>query len=239
MNVVLLDPSEVDAGGNAVLTERRAEHVATVLGKTSGDALTVGLVGGKLGTASVVASTKAELVLRDCRFEREPPKKRPITVVLALPRPPVFRRVLQHLTALGVEGVVLLHTKRVEKSYWMSPALEPEAIDAQLRLGLEQAVDTVPPVVERARGFKAFALERLPKLADGATVVLAHPGEHPGCPADIPGRIVLLVGPEGGFIPYEVERLRDAGAQCVSLGPRILRVETAVVALLGRLGRNG
>lgn len=236
MNVVLLEPSEVNAVGDATLEDRRAEHVASVLGKAPGDSLSVGLVGGRLGTATVVSSSKSSLVLRDCVFHRAPTPKRPITVVLALPRPPVFRRLLQHVTALGVERLVLLHTKRVEKSYWMSPALEPDAIDAQLRLGLEQAVDTVPPVVERARGFKAFVQDRLPTLAERARLLVAHPGEHPRCPTDVQSSVVVLIGPEGGFIPYEIERLLDAGAEPVSLGPRILRVETAMIAVLGRLG---
>ncbi|MCR9160911.1 MAG: 16S rRNA (uracil(1498)-N(3))-methyltransferase [Nannocystaceae bacterium] len=236
MNVVLLEPSEVDAHGQATLEGRRAAHVASVLRKAPGDALSVGLVGGRIGEATVVSSTKTTLVLRDCSFDRAPAPKRPITVVLALPRPPVFRRLLQHLTALGVERLVLLHTKRVEKSYWMSPALEPEAIDAQIRLGLEQAVDTVPLLVERARGFKAFVQDRLGALAEGARLLVAHPGAHPPCPADVQGRVVVLIGPEGGFIPYEVDRLCEAGAEPVSLGSRVLRVETATVALLGRLG---
>lgn len=236
MNVVLLEPSEVSAHGEAALDGRRAEHVASVLGKAPGDSLSVGLVGGRLGAATVVSSTKSALVLRDCTFEREPVPKRPITVVLALPRPPVFRRLLQHVTALGIERLVLLHTKRVEKSYWMSPALAPDAIAAQVRLGLEQAVDTVPLIVERARGFKAFVRERLPSLAEGARLLVAHPGDHPRCPVDVDTRVVMLIGPEGGFIPYEVERLEEAGAELVSLGSRILRVETAMIAVLGRLG---
>ncbi len=236
MNVVLLESAEVDPEGSATMGGRRAEHVASVLGKAPGDALSVGLVGGRLGAATVVSSSKSELVLRDCTFDRRPAPKRPITVVLALPRPPVFRRLLQHLTALGVERLVLLHTKRVEKSYWMSPALEPGAIDEQVRLGLEQAVDTVPLVVERARGFKAFVQERLPSLASGARVLVAHPGEHPRCPTDVDSPVVVLIGPEGGFIPYEIERLQEAGAEPVSLGSRILRVETAMIAVLGRLG---
>lgn len=236
MNVVLLSLDEVRPDGGASLQGRRAEHVAKVLGKVPGDALAVGVRGGKLGSAQVVSSTKQVLELEACVFEREPAPKRPITLVLALPRPPVFRRLLQHVTALGVERIVLLQTRRVEKSYWMSPSLEPDAIDTQLQLGLEQAVDTVAPQVERARGFKAFAQDRLPELAAGARVLVAHPGPFGPCPVDVPGPVVLLVGPEGGFIPYEIARLTEAGAAGVSLGPRILRVETATLALLGRLG---
>jgi len=236
VNVVLLQPSEVDADGGATVQGRRAEHVAKVLGKAPGDSLTVGLLGGQLGTATVVSSDKRTLTLQACHFNRAPAPKRPITVVLALPRPPVFRRLLQHLTALGIEHLVLLHTKRVEKSYWMSPALEPEAVDTQIQLGLEQAVDTVAPSIERARGFKAFVEDRLPSLAESKQLLLAHPGPFGPCPTDVAEPTVLLIGPEGGFIPYEVDRLLEAGAQGVSLGPRILRVETAALALLGRLG---
>lgn len=236
MNVVLLDPAEVRPDGCASLDGRRAEHVANVLCKAPGDALAVGVRGGKLGSAQVVLSTKATLELQACVFERDPVPKRPITLVLALPRPPVFRRLLQHVTALGIERLVLLHTRRVEKSYWMSPSVEPDAVDTQLQLGLEQAVDTVAPQVERARGFKAFVDERLPQLGADARVLLAHPGPFARCPVDVEGPVVLLVGPEGGFIPYEIERLTDAGAEGVSLGRRILRVETATLALLGRLG---
>ena len=65
---------------------------------------------------------------------------------------------------------------------------------------------------------------------------MAHPGDHPPCPRGLDQPTLLAVGPEGGFIPYEVERLRQAGCDVVSLGPRILRVETAVASLLGRLG---
>jgi RsmE family RNA methyltransferase len=46
---------------------------------------------------------------------------------------------------------------------------------------------------------------------------------------------LLIIGPEGGFIPYEVEKMADSGAEPVALGERILRVETALTAALGRL----
>ena len=79
--------------------------------------------------------------------------------------------------------------------------------------------------------------DRLPALVDGTLGLLGHPGEFPACPRGLPldQPVTLAIGPEGGWIPYEVDKLREAGLQPVQLGERILRVETAVTALLARL----
>ena len=116
-----------------------------------------------------------------------------------------------------------------------SPLLAPETLREYLLQGLEQARDTLLPSVQCHRQFKPFVEDRLPRMAAGKNALLAHPGDHPPCPRGGPGEVLLVVGPEGGFIPYEVEKLQAAGCQAVALGPRILRVEHAVTALLGRL----
>ncbi|HXZ85787.1 MAG TPA: RsmE family RNA methyltransferase, partial [Myxococcota bacterium] len=128
----------------------------------------------------------------------------------------------------------LFGSARVEKSFWQSSALRADAIRSELVLGLEQAGDTVLPVVERARGFRAFVAEALPALAAGAPIFVAHPGAAPSAAPLARGRLALVVGPEGGLLERELAALADAGAQSASLGPRVLRVETAVVALLAR-----
>jgi RsmE family RNA methyltransferase len=69
----------------------------------------------------------------------------------------------------------------------------------------------------------------------GRHALLAHPGGQSLCPRNIDGNTLLVIGPEGGLIPYELEKLESAGCEIVSLGPRILRVETAVTSLIGRL----
>jgi RsmE family RNA methyltransferase len=230
VNVVLLEPAEVDAAGAAEVGGRRLEHVASVLRKGVGDTLRVGVVGGELGEGTVEAIDRGRMRLR-CRFGQAPPPKRSLTLVLALPRPPVLRRTLQHVTAMGVQRIVLLHTRRVEKSYWGSPALQHDAVREQLLLGLEQAVDTVLPAVAREPRFRPFVEDRL-----AGRVLVADPSATTPCPVDVVEPLTLVVGPEGGLIPHELELLRAAGAELVGLGPRVLRVETAVVALLARLG---
>jgi RsmE family RNA methyltransferase len=132
---------------------------------------------------------------------------------------------------MGVKRFVLLHSRRVEKSYWQSKGLEPEALRRQLLLGLEQARDTILPEVQTERRFRPFAEDRLP---GSGPALLADPDSPEPCPRAA-GPLTLIVGPEGGFVPFEVERLVAAGARPIGLGARVLRVETAVVSLLARL----
>ena len=177
-------------------------------------------------------ATEAELQIT---LDQPPPVKLPLTMVLALPRPKMLRRVLQTVAAMGVPRLVLVNSYRVEKSFWQTPFLEPGAIREQLILGLEQARDSVLPEVVIEKRFKPFVEDRLPLLAAGSLGLVGHPGDHPPCPRAVEGPVTLAIGPEGGWIPYEVDLLTKAGLQPVQLGARILRVETAVTALLARL----
>jgi 16S rRNA (uracil1498-N3)-methyltransferase len=147
----------------------------------------------------------------------------------------MLRRVVRAVAEFGVRELHLINSYRVEKSYWQTPALAPGTIRAYLLQGLEQSRDTVPPTVTCHRLFKPFVEDALPGMIAGRRALLAHPGDHPPCPRGVTGETVLVVGPEGGLIPYEVAKLQEAGCEVVSLGPRILRVEHALVSLLGRL----
>lgn len=234
MNVILLEPEDFIAPDLARLTGRRLNHVLSVHQAQVGESLRVGLLGGLLGDGSVSAISTEALLLRVSLHESPPPKQ-PMILLLALPRPKMLKRILQMVTTLGVEELVLLNSYRVEKSYWQTPWLSPDAVREQLLLGLEQARDTVLPRVTLAKRFKPFVEDQLPALLAGRQGVLAHPSGGMPCPGAVSGPLVLAIGPEGGFIPYEVEQLQRAGFVTVDLGPRILRVETAVAVTLGRL----
>lgn len=234
MNLLLLDDADFVAADRVLLRDRRLTHLHEVHRAESGDSLRVGRLGGLMGEGRLLRLERDEAELQ-VSFTQAPPAKLPLTLLLALPRPKMLRRVLQTAAAMGVPRLVLLNSYRVEKSFWQTPFLEPDAIREQLILGLEQARDTVLPEVIIEKRFKPFVEDRLPALAEGSLGLIGHPGPWPACPRAVEQPVTLAIGPEGGWIPYEVEKLRESGLAPVQLGDRILRVETAVTALLARL----
>lgn len=234
MNLLLLDDADFVAADRVILRDRRLTHMQEVHRAESGDQVRVGRLGGLMGEGRLLRLDASEAELQ-VSFDQAPPAKLPLTLLLALPRPKMLRRVLQTIAAMGVPRLVLLNSYRVEKSFWQTPFLEPDAVREQLILGLEQARDTVLPEVIIEKRFKPFVEDRLPAMAAGSLGLIGHPGPWPECPRALSEPATLAIGPEGGWIPYEVDKLREAGLTPVQLGERILRVETAVTALLARL----
>lgn len=200
----------------------------------TGDELCVGLLGDRIGTGRITSFSESVLEM-DVRLERLPPPALPVILILALPRPKVLRRVLRTASAIGAKRIVLLNAFRVEKSYWGSPVLAAESLKEQLVIGLEQSRDTVLPEVLLRPLFKPFVEDELPAMIKGTLPLVAHPGAPDPCPRNTGGPVVLAIGPEGGFIPYEIELLQTAGFSSVNCGERILNVEAAVPYLLSRL----
>ncbi len=233
MNLILLFAEDLRPGSLAELRGRRLKHVLEVHRAEVGDRLRVGLLNDKMGEGEVLELTREKLVLR-VAFDQPPPQPLPVTLLLALPRPKMLKRILQSVTSLGVKQIYLINSYRVEKSFWGSPLLQPEKLREQLALGLEQARDTVPPEVHLKPRFKPFVEDELPAIIEGKRALVAHPVAAEPCPGSICEPTVLAIGPEGGFIPYEVEKLLEVGFEAISLGERILRVETAVPVILGR-----
>lgn len=234
MNLLLLAAADFVAANRVILRDRRLKHIQEVHRAAAGESLRVGLLGGHMGQGRLLRLDANEAEL-EIELNQPPPAKLPITLLLALPRPKMLRRVLQTVACMGVPRLVLLNSYRVEKSFWQTPFLEPAAIREQLLLGLEQARDTVLPDVSIEKRFKPFVEDRLPQLAAGTRGLVGHPGNYPDCPRAVTEPVTLAIGPEGGWIPYEIDKLSEAGLQPVQLGERILRVETAVSALLARL----
>jgi RsmE family RNA methyltransferase len=235
MNLILLLPDDdIDSTGRVRLQGRRLRHVQDVHRAAAGDELRVGLLGGGIGTGRVLLLTP-DLLEMEVRFDHPPPLPLPVTLILALPRPKALRRLLRTASSMGVKRIILLNSRRVEKSYWQSPFLKAEAMNEQLMLGLEQARDTMIPEIMTRPLFKPFVEDELPELIRNTLPLVAHPAALAECPRNTDRAVTLAIGPEGGFIPYEVEKLTSRGFTPIRLGERILSTETAVPALLARL----
>ncbi len=234
MNLILLSERDYIGANTVRLSDRRFQHVAGILRSSAGDVLSVGLLNGPVGQGTItrLAADALELVVV---LDRQPPAPLPVTLLLALPRPKMLRRILFTAATMGVKKIYLMNAARVEKSFWKSPLLSEERLREQLMLGLEQAEDTLMPGVFLRPLFRPFAEDEVPGIAKGTLPLVAHPAAEESCPRDVSGRITLAIGPEGGFVPYEIECFIAEGFHSVSIGRRLLRVETVVPALLSRL----
>ena len=235
MNLLLIDSQHLDHQKRSLITGQRAKHLIQVLAVRPEQLVDVGLINGHFGKAKVLEIGTSTVLLSIEHLQQSPPPALPCRLIMALPRPKMLRRILQTATAMGIKKIHLINSFKVEKSFWQSPLLHPSSLREQLILGLEQARDTVLPSIELHRLFKPFVEDQLPALLEQAPGLVAHPYSDECCPVALNQPSTLLVGPEGGFSDYEIEMLVGAGCRTVSLGSRILRTESVIPALLGRL----
>ena len=234
MNLILLFREDFIGNNKVRLEGRRLKHILEVHRVAAGEKLRVGLLDDLIGTGCVTSLNDTSLEM-DVSLFNTPPAAMPVTLILSLPRPKVLRRVLLSVTAMGIKRIVLLNSFRVEKSFWQSPVLSPENIRRQLILGLEQACDTILPEVLLRPFFKPFVEDELPLLIKDTITLVAHPGAQKPCPRAVRSPVTLAIGPEGGFIQYEIDKLESCGFEAVHLGDRVLNIEAAVPAILSRL----
>ncbi|NLB64954.1 MAG: 16S rRNA (uracil(1498)-N(3))-methyltransferase [Lentisphaerae bacterium] len=236
MNLILLEPGEVQADGVACLRDERAEHVRSVLRAAPGDCLRVGVVDGAVGEAVVLTDNGAELCLQ-CRWIGAPPAAPRVDLLLAMPRPKVMNRLWPTVATVGVGRIMIVRAWKSERPYFDSHMLEPAHVRRRLIEGLQQARDTRLPRVSVHRQFKKFMEDELADFGPYALRLVAHPGA-----GDFPhgqlrelgaeARVLVAVGPEGGWTEYELEQFAARGFERVGCGPRVLRTEVACSVLL-------
>ena len=238
MNCILLPKNS-----KTITDKQQLTHIKEVLKSKVGDSLTIGEMGGNLGKATISQINDNEVFLSDVTLDKKPPAKLDLTVILALPRPKVLRRLIMDMTSLGVNKLIIVNSYRTQKSYWQSPLLN--RIDEFVFEGLQQAIDTVPLEIEFKKRFKPFVEDEFPALLadkEQSDAVIAHPYASQSWKSYLDEKNhyketmpkVLCIGAEGGWIEYEVDLLCTHGCRAVSLGERILRTETVVSVLLGQ-----
>jgi RsmE family RNA methyltransferase len=241
VNLLILEADQL-RGARAVLSAAQSRHARDVLRVAPGQELRVGMLNGPRGVGRVVhVEDSVEL---HCTFEPEPPAVPDVDLLLALPRPKVMRRLWAQLAAVGVGRVILTNGARVERNYFDTHVLDPACYRPLLIEGLQQAQDTHLPLVSIHRQFRPLVEDDLDALSSADARLVAHPAGHAtpiaGSWPRGAARVLLAVGPEGGWDDFELRLLRDRGFRPVSLGERTLRTDTACIALLAalRAGRD-
>ena len=202
---------------------------------TPGQAVRLGLVDGPFGVGTVVSVEDDAVNLRGA-FDDEVPSRPAVDLLLALPRPKVLRRLWAPLAAMGVGDVMLTNAARVERNYFDTHWLSPAAYTPLLIEGLQQARDTRLPVVTVHRQFRAIVEDGLADGPADTLRVVAHPGAGSSL-ADVvraatTRRVLLAIGPEGGWNEFELQLLVEHGFAIAEMGSRRLRTDTACVAAL-------
>ncbi len=235
MNIILFKAEENIENRNFLIKDRiKIEHINNILKAEIGDEIEAGIENEKLGKAKIIEKTDNS-ILFEFIPEKEPPAKLPIILICAVPRPKFLKRIIKDAVTMGVESIYFVRTWKVEKNFFESGIFDEGKIKEYAYLGLEQGKDTVIPNIELKKSFKKFIEDELPVISEGAEKIVAHPGGEMLCPHYITGKSVLFIGPEGGFTDYEIKMIEKIGFKRVSIGERILRVETAIPFIIGKI----
>ena len=239
MNLLLLESHEITADNTVILSDRRSEHIIRILACKPGDTVRVGVINGPVGTGEIVSIKNIEVALRFTP-EGPPSEQPPLDLILGLVRPIMLKKILAQAASLGVGRIFLINANRVEKSFFGASLLKGERYRSYLIEGLEQAKVTYLPQVSIHQRFRPFVEDFVPTIAKSySRLLLAHPEAGEALKqvtgTEISGRTLLAVGPEGGWVDFEIEKFLGQLFVPVSLGDRVLRTDTAVVALLSQL----
>ncbi len=200
-----------------------------------GHEVRIGLVDGPRGVATVQAVEDGAVTLT-CTFEVSVPPRPAVDLLLAVPRPKVMRRLWAQVAALGVGRIILTNAGKVERNYFYTHILSERIYRPLLIEGLQQARDTRLPAVSIHRRFRILIEDELDGLFPSGLRLVADPSAarsvSDAAAAETERRLLLAVGPEGGWNAFELALLEAHGFQAAAMGPRTLRTDTACVALL-------
>ena len=210
-------------------------HLLQVLKVAAGHQVRVGVLDGAHGVGTMQATAEGRVDMR-CAFDASVPPRPAVDLLLALPRPKVMQRLWAQLAALGVGRIILTNAERVERNYFDTHVLTPECYRPLIVEGLQQARDTRVPLVSIHRQFKVLVEDELDGVFGRGLRLVAHPSAARPVGDAVresrEERILLAVGPEGGWNDFEIRLLEAHGVEAVGMGPRTLRTDTACVALL-------
>tara|TARA_B100000749_G_scaffold280897_1_gene280782 strand:- start:58119 stop:58835 length:717 start_codon:yes stop_codon:yes gene_type:complete len=234
MNLILLKPDLQQEKPLAIEDPTTINHVQHILRKQPGDLLEVGLLDGPSGWAKITQINSNAIYLDAIQPSPSSVKPLPIKLFIALQRPKMMKRIFRSAAMLGYKQIHVFNAYKVEKSYWLSRFVQEGHWKTPLVDGLQQSRDTLMPEVFWYDRFKPFVEDHFKFLLEDSPAYLAHPYAQSPFPNSIESPASVIIGPEGGFIEFEIDKFVEQGAHPVSLSARTLRTEDTLAAIASR-----
>lgn len=231
MNLILLSQDEI-VDEQVILNDNRHLHILNILKSKPEDKVKVGVLGSKTGTATVVQTLEDQTIIKIDDLSIDTPEPSPVTLILAMQRPKMLKRMLRTIAQMGVKDIHLINSSHVEKSYWGTPILNERKYEEYFQQGLEQSLDTIMPTLTLHKQFKPFIEDFVPQLSKGLPSIVMHPNTENDFITN-KHKCLLAMGPERGFTNYEIQKFNDIGFSTCKLGKRPLRSEVFLPAVLG------
>ena len=213
------------SGSRASLLGEHARHLAQVLRAKIGQEYEISVEGNvRLGRVAAISADRIDFELGDAVPASQP---LPIVVAISIFKFDRMEWAIEKCTELGVAGVVPIIAARTEAHLATSAVKRVERWRRIAQQASEQSRRVSPPGVTDPVRLKDF----LSSAQNGTRIVLSEVEEESQLKdAVVPGDITLAFGPEGGWKEQELAAFAGAGWKPASLGPTILRAETAVIA---------
>jgi len=239
MNIILFNNNEITKNSEIIIKDKKKyKHITKILNSNIGESIKIGIVNGLMGLGIILNIDKnLKTITLKVEINKKPPKPINTILILAMVRPKSLKKALHIAVSMGIKEIIIIKTWRVDKSYWSSPILSEESLNQISIEALEQAKDTIMPKITIKKLFKPFIEDELSLLMMNKKGIIAHPiAENSFFNINNLSNIdYLAIGPEGGFIEYEIEKFKQIGFEVFKLNERILRVEYAVAVILSRL----
>jgi len=236
-------PPEQCGADSLSLTDREAHHALHVLRLRIGDSVTVLDGAGRelLCEVEDLSRASVRLAVREPRLHPPPPAR--VTLLQAIPKGKIIESIIQKATELGVARIVPLLSERVatqvddDGAGRKAEKWQMVAVEAVKQCGAPWLPRVLPPMTPAAfvaRG-EAIDLPLLGSLQPGSrhprAVLSAYQSTH----GRNPRSAAVWIGPEGDFTLEEIGLIEQSSAQPITLGPLVLRTETAAIYCLSIL----
>ena len=226
-----------------VLNADESHHLVNVNRAREGDPVVAFDGQGTEWLCRLLVAKKQAAVLRVEDTRRAEPLPFDITLAQAIPKGPTMDAIVRKATEIGAARIVPLESERTQVHFdgdrsdrkiekWQTAALEAAKQCGNPFLPEIAPVQAAAAFIEAARGYD---LKLIASLQPGAKSLKAVLAGYAATAARAPRKVLWLIGPEGDFTPAEMSLSKNAGFEPITLGPLVLRCETAAVYALSVL----